>query len=228
MGHRHVRVVVDRLHLVRPGPQGLVSDEHVPVDDPWDHEPPSFHADGTWGLPPRILHPGPVEFRQRLVGLHVLVHRHQIRRLFPDPLWGGPLQVVRDVVQELVDQFPLICGNVVHGVPFGIQTLQHVPDALYGIQPCRVPDPAGIRPGLVEQDRHLPVAARGAREDRPPSDEPCQMRDPILDRGVSLGASPAALVAAYRHRNDLAVHLRPDHADPEPVGRAASGDFLVV
>ena len=228
MGHRHVRVVVDRLHLVRPGPQGLVSDEHVPVDDPWDHEPPSFHADGTWGLPPRILHPGPVEFRQRPVGLHVLVHRHQIRRLLPDPLWGGPLQVVRDVVQELVDQFPLICGNVVHGVPFGIQTLQHVPDALYGIQPCRVPDPAGIRPGLVEQDRHLPVAARGAREDRPPSDEPCQMRDPILDRGVSLGASPAALVAAYRHRNDLAVHLRPDHADPEPVGRAASGDLLVV
>ena len=221
-------IVVDGLHLVRPGPERLEPDVDVPVHDPGDDEPPVLDGHLPGCLPPALLHCLPVELRQTPVFGQVLVHGYHVCGLLADPRLRRPFQVVGDVVEDLVYELPRGRRHVVHRVSEVAVPLQHVPDALDGIEASRPSDPSGIRSGLVHQDRDPPVLPGGACELLPFPDGRRQVDDPVREGRVYLRGAAALLVARDRHGYDLTVDLRPDDVHREIRLRQALGLLLVV
>ncbi len=222
------RVVVYGLHLLRPSPHRLVADVDVAVHYPRDHEPPVLGAYPSGRFAPAPLHLVPVELGQLIVGFTVLLHGDHVGRLLAHPLLGRPFQIVGDVPEDLLDQVLGRLGDVVHRVSEVPEPLQHVADALYGVQSGGVAYPPGIGTGLPHQDGDPPVLPGCAGHDRPRPDAGDQMGYPVGQGSQDLRGARAVLVAADRHGDDLPVHLRPHDVGVEvPLGQAG-GPLLVI
>ena len=207
MRHHCMGVVIALLDV--PAPVRLKAHQHVAEDHARNHEAAIGGVELSRGIAPALLDASPGGFGELRVVPAVVLLAEDIQCPPRDLLVGHPVHVVRQPLQQDVDELAGSLGDafpdVVAVIPHPLQQIHHTGE---GVQSRCAAGVGCLRRIHIEQDRNLPLGIRDPPETTP---HHCRIRyavGAVPYRPVHAGPVRRPLCGTRGDGDDLPVELR--------------------